>query len=953
MIMRIQSDARAARNARRCAHARAGFTLVEMLVAVALTLFIMGLFAVLMQSATRGVREAKGIASIDQKLRNAVGAIRADLRQVFLANNGTRFSPADLFTRADRIPTQGFFTIENNDRILLQGIDDKGNPIEHDHDDVLGLTVRREGNSAAEMFYGSARFTNNNYPMPNYTVGGSAVDLGTYLDSIWRGPSSRFDAPGNATVTSQYAEVWYFARPDGAATLQDVGADPYVFGNQGGLSSTTLPALPKTFKLYRRQLLVLNDESLNRLPANGRGVGPVPIPAAAAATGGSFYHYFDVSVTRELTAAGGALAPGQTNVGGSNREVVHFNTLADLSRREFRYGMQPVRMAYSDFPPFNQAPYPAINYPVAGNPRQHTLRAYPISHVDTSGMAVANVNPIPALHDYYRTVDPANRTPGAANSLYEHWIGRPTLAESAHWSYPWWNMVAAPTLTSVNMTINPVTGGLQSYPVTDGQRAGDDILLPDVLSFSIKVLEYNQGLPGDSFDPTPSAATPPDVFDATADHAAPNASPAGDQAENHNLISGGALYNTPAATYPVPTAAEIAWGAVQRRRQNYVDLGYGSDETDYRYPAGGTDNGTPAGVNVLTLSNYLFQSTPTPTAPTYTPPGYNWVPPTGPVSFTAAPFTFTWPATTPVSLTLPAAPTNVLMFGAYSPRSAPFGVPLDLKNLLGGTNINDSARNSDVFLGPDGRPGIGLGFDDDNTLFGGTANAGPDAGAFAVMPAGEYGAPRSDDVDGTTLVPAMIARPGILGADNMPGERGRADDGVITDYDGVTLRTDWSLKKLQADPAPPWNLSELFTPGTDDNPFVGIAFKLSGQVGANANTLGNAGYHPFNMFNLNPRNTYDSWSGSEDLTSGYSSELVLPSYKASPVRLERLWDKVNAMAPDAPQSLLEPSYLPEMDFRPVPYPRPMRGVQIKIRVLERRTGIVREATVRHYFPVSQ
>jgi hypothetical protein len=42
-----------------------------------------------------------------------------------------------------------------------------------------------------------------------------------------------------------------------------------------------------------------------------------------------------------------------------------------------------------------------------------------------------------------------------------------------------------------------------------------------------------------------------------------------------------------------------------------------------------------------------------------------------------------------------------------------------------------------------------------------------------------------------------------------------------------------------------------------------------------------------------------------------------------------------------------------MDFRPVPYPRPMRGVQIKIRVLERRTGIVREATVRHYFPVSQ
>src|SRR5437764_359131 len=83
--------------------AQAGFTLVEMLVAMALVLFILGLFAILMQSAMQGVRDAKGINAIDQKLRNAVTLLKADLRQVYLANGGTRFSPSELFTRRDRI----------------------------------------------------------------------------------------------------------------------------------------------------------------------------------------------------------------------------------------------------------------------------------------------------------------------------------------------------------------------------------------------------------------------------------------------------------------------------------------------------------------------------------------------------------------------------------------------------------------------------------------------------------------------------------------------------------------------------------------------------------------------------------------------------------------------------------------------------------------------------------
>src|SRR5262245_59368059 len=187
---------------------RTGFTLVEMLVAVALVLFILGLFAVLMQSAMQGVRDAKGINAVDQKLRNAVTMLKADLRQVYLANGGTRFSPSELFTRRDRVPTAGYFSIYENSRSLPQGMDQYGNPVTIDFDDILAMTVARRGDSASEMFYGRAStyvddIAGNTIAKVN--VNGVNVDIGTYLDNFWNSPASRFDVPDNDLVTSRFA----------------------------------------------------------------------------------------------------------------------------------------------------------------------------------------------------------------------------------------------------------------------------------------------------------------------------------------------------------------------------------------------------------------------------------------------------------------------------------------------------------------------------------------------------------------------------------------------------------------------------------------------------------------------------------------------------------------------------------------------------------------------------
>jgi type II secretory pathway pseudopilin PulG len=941
---------------------RSGFTLVEMLVAVALTLFILGLFAMLMQSAMQGVRDAKGINAVDQKLRNAVTLIKADLRQVYLANGGTRFSPAELFTRRDRVPTAGYFSLYENSRALPQGMDQYGNPISIDFDDVVAMTVARRGDSASEMFYGRANLYGS-----NATVNGAGVDIGTYLDNLWNSPASRFDVPSNQLVTSRFAEVIYFARPQGETpTLFDVVGDPWYLGNNQSNGTTPpdptfnpqqLPNTPKTFTLYRRQLLVLDDESLNRPAANSRGVGPVSM-AGGAAPFTSPFNALDVSVTREMTVDTGG------NMGfffhpTTNRHVLHFNTLADLTRREMRYGMQPVVVELPQ--PFNTQPYLGAGQ-IYGFTR--TLRSFPLSHVDSTA---GGNNPIPKLHDYYAYSNPNVRqspatTPAATGaSLLESWVGMPTLAESAHPNYPFWLPMGVDNVNpSVDLTMDTATGELTAYPVTAQQRAGEDVLLRDLISIDWKVLEDLGGyraLAADGSEDGPLGM-------------ALQASGAGGQAEYHDLTAGGGLYGTP--TFP---AADANVFAVMGRRPTFVDLGYGADATNYTTPTGGNDSNVNL-VNVLTLSNYLFQALPAPTQPpnftvngvayTYSP-GYATIP----GGFTTAPFnyvgTFGWnPATgdpsTPISLGTPltGARQTSLARGAYSPVGAPFGVPLDCKFWIGG-NVNETNRQSDVYLGPDGKVGIG-GLDD--ITLAGTADDGPLESTppfYGTTTPGEYGAPRSDDLpveptfDETNAATGPTpqfeantmfrARPGVGGPDMALGERGRFDDG----YAPPGGTPDSAAKPYPENAtANNYYLGELFASGTDDQPFVGVPFRLSGQVAAINNTIG-AKFHPFNLYNFNPRNTYDSWSGAADLVNEYVPTVVLPGYKSSPVRQEQMYAVTPA---GAPAQAIEKSYIPEPDFRPAPYARPLKAIQVKIRVLERRTGIVRDATVRHFFTSS-
>ena len=95
---------------------RAGFTLVEMLVAVTLVLLMMSMFASIFQMASESLSTQRGIANNDQKARAFAIRLRSDLdkrtfRSVipFFQNEDANTSPNSFASR------QGYFYLSTND----------------------------------------------------------------------------------------------------------------------------------------------------------------------------------------------------------------------------------------------------------------------------------------------------------------------------------------------------------------------------------------------------------------------------------------------------------------------------------------------------------------------------------------------------------------------------------------------------------------------------------------------------------------------------------------------------------------------------------------------------------------------------------------------------------------------------------------------------------------------
>ena len=186
---------------------RAGFTLVELLVAVALTMVIMGIIAVAFQKSIDTFRLLHSVGQMQERLKSAEIVLKRDLGAEHFGGN---FKPgfSGPYVRDQRLdlvgwlpPDEGFFAIihgnanqvQGSDNSISEGPDSDGLYSFRAVNHTLHFTVKLSGKREEDYFYAWA---------PTNIANASPADF--------KRPSSD---PNNALFASRWAEVCYFLVP--------------------------------------------------------------------------------------------------------------------------------------------------------------------------------------------------------------------------------------------------------------------------------------------------------------------------------------------------------------------------------------------------------------------------------------------------------------------------------------------------------------------------------------------------------------------------------------------------------------------------------------------------------------------------------------------------------------------------------------------------------------------
>jgi len=224
---------------------RAAFTIVELLVSMALIIFIMAILAEAFVEGLKTFRNMKALGDLNARLRTAQSMMRDDLSSDHFEGK-RRLSDPYFWTIGP--PREGYFRVWHGSLIAPAGPnvpfyneDPAGTadrvPSYYATDHVLQFTTKKRGNNRQD-FYSAA--------VPNAPVQSPLLLLGT--------PDSRYQeqgGPGNtlATFNSQWAEVAWFMRPSG----KNAGNQPL-------------------FTLYRRQRVVVPSTVWLMCPARNSGI---------------------------------------------------------------------------------------------------------------------------------------------------------------------------------------------------------------------------------------------------------------------------------------------------------------------------------------------------------------------------------------------------------------------------------------------------------------------------------------------------------------------------------------------------------------------------------------------------------------------------------------------------------------------------------------------------------
>ena len=234
---------------------RTGFTLIELMVAMALSLFLMTILAEAFAVSMDTFRGLRAIGDMQDTLRNALRQMREDLSLPHfegarkLSDNGFWTEPRRegfFYARGTPMPTNGpgWMAVNNPPGTPLppgstigpgvtvvcanEGVDANGVQSSRATDHVLHFAVRRHGSRPTNFF----KFSPTAPPVPNprYTPGDYSTEA--------------FYGSANG-VSSQWSEVAYVLRP--------------MPGNPAPTTpeTTSSPAPIPLYNLYRAQVLVL------------------------------------------------------------------------------------------------------------------------------------------------------------------------------------------------------------------------------------------------------------------------------------------------------------------------------------------------------------------------------------------------------------------------------------------------------------------------------------------------------------------------------------------------------------------------------------------------------------------------------------------------------------------------------------------------------------------------
>ena len=235
---------------------RSGFTLVEVLVAMALILFIITILGAAFSAATQTVSDLKSAGDLAERLRGAATVIHRDLEANQLKNAGGAVLPLPKLWNTSLQPSppppdQGFLRIFEGSAASREGVDVNNQPSFYQTTACLAYTITLSGTRRSDFL--------------------SAFVPGTPLtytaDPVLGPPDQRYEDTPNTTNPSVYnaqsAEVALFLVPSGDTT-----------------DSAGTPGPMPLFSLYRRQFLTV----------------PVGWTAAAGApAAGSASQYLEVS----------------------------------------------------------------------------------------------------------------------------------------------------------------------------------------------------------------------------------------------------------------------------------------------------------------------------------------------------------------------------------------------------------------------------------------------------------------------------------------------------------------------------------------------------------------------------------------------------------------------------------------------------------------------------------